>query len=98
MFKIVNVSDGSVIGNVEKPYFITVKESTGCFIPSDELNAQGIAFHSIPYNLHGRQGLGVPDSVYLIEFDAGVANDSISAAIAENSAAIDDIIISLLEG
>ena len=98
MYQIINVSDGSAVGNVEKPYYITLKESTGCFIPTDELHAQGISFLGSPYNLHGRKGIGVPDSVYLIEFDAGVANDSISAAIAENSAAIDDIIISLLEG
>ncbi|MBR1397722.1 MAG: hypothetical protein IJ563_09355 [Selenomonadaceae bacterium] len=97
MYRIINTKDGSVIGSTEAPRFIK-KKYTGCYIQSDEKNAQGVAYQGTPYNLHGRDGIGADDTVLLIEYDAGTEADRNAAAIAENSAAIDELVISMLEG
>ncbi len=98
MYKIVNVEDGSTVGSTEKPYFIKKKESTGCYIATDEKSAQGVAYQSTAYNIQGKDGVGAKETVILIEYDAGTESDKNSAAIAENSAAIDNLIIAMLEG
>ena len=96
MFKIIKLKDGSTVGSTEKPHFIK-KSSAGCFIRADEQNAQGIAYNNAAYNLQGRNGIGVEDTVFLVEYDAGTETDKNSVAIAENSAAIDNLVVSMLE-
>ncbi len=98
MYKIISTKDGSTVGSTEKLYFIKKKESTGCYIQTDEQNAQGVAYLGTAYNIQGRDGVGADDTVFLIEYDAGTEVDKNSAAIAENSAAIDNLIVSMLEG
>jgi len=90
MYKIVNVKDGAQIGVTEKPNFIR-KSSAGCFVKSTEKKAQGVSYKSKAYNLQGKTGLGADDTVILIEFDGG-------STVAENSAAIDNLIVAMLEG
>ena len=97
MFKIINTKDGTEIGSTETPRFIK-KKSTGCYIQTDKQNAQGVAYKGTAYNLQGRDGIGADDTVLLIEYDAGTEADRNAAAIAENSAAIDELVISMLEG
>lgn len=97
MFRIINTNGGTEIGSTENPRFIK-KSSAGCYIQTDEGNAQGVAYKGVAYNLHGRDGIGAEDTIMLIEFDAGSRADETAAAIAEHSSAIDDIIISILEG
>lgn len=81
MFRIINLNDGEVVGYSEKPYFIKKKTSTGCFIKASEEEAQGIAYKNKPYNLQGREGLGVDDTAVLIECDTAEGmNDEISAS------------------
>lgn len=98
MYKIINTKDGSTVGSTEKLYFIKKKPSTGCYIATDEKNAQGVAYKGTAYNIQGKDGVGADDTVILIEFDAGTITDENTAAIAENSAAIDEIIVAMLEG
>ena len=98
MFKIINTKDGSTIGSTEKLQFIKKKNSTGCYVQTDEENAQGVAYLGTAYNIQGKDGVGADDTVILIEYDAGTEADKNSAAIAENSAAIDSLVISMLEG
>ena len=98
MYKIINTKDGSVIGRTETPLFIKKKPSTGCYIQAKEDTAQGIAYLGTAYNLQGREPLGATDTVILVEFDAGTEADKTAATLAENSAAIDNIIICMLEG
>lgn len=98
MYKIINTKNGAVIGCTETPLFIRKKNSTGCFIPATKDMAQGVAYLSTPYNLQGREGVGADDTVILVEVDAGTEADKTAATVAENSAAIDNIIISMLEG
>ena len=97
MFKIINTKDGSTIGSTEKLQFIKKKNSTGCYVQTDEENAQGVAYLGTAYNIQGKDGVGADDTVILIEYDAGTEADKNSAAIAENSAAIDNLIVSMLE-
>ena len=97
MYKIINIKDGSTVGSTEKLYFIQKKESTGCYVQTDEQNAQGVAYLGTAYNIQGRNGVGADDTVILIEYDAGTESDKNSAAIAENSAAIDNLIVTMLE-
>lgn len=97
MYKLINTKDGSTVGSTEKPYFIRKKESTGCYIPADKESAQGVAYQSTAYNICGKDGVGATDTVILVEYDAGAETDKNSAAIAENSAAIDNLIIAMLE-
>lgn len=81
MYKIINLSDGENVGYVEHPYFIKKKASTGCFIRASEEEAQGIAHKNMPYNLQGREGLGVDKTVVLIECDTAEGmNDEIAAS------------------
>ena len=98
MFKIINTKDGSTIGSTEKLQFIKKKNSTGCYVQTDEENAQGVAYLGTAYNIQGKDGVGADDTVILIEYDAGTEADKNSAAIAENSAAIDNLIVTMLEG
>lgn len=60
-------------------------------------NAQFVAYLGTAYNIQGRDGVGADDTVFLIEYDAGTEADKNSAAIAENSAAIDNLIVTMLE-
>ena len=93
MYKIIDTKDGAVIGSAERLLFIRKKPSTGCYISTTAKDAQGIAFQGTPYNLQGRDGVGAEDTVILVEFDLGTIADKTD----ENSAAIDNIVISMLE-
>lgn len=97
MYKLISTKDGSTVGSTEKLFFIKKKESTGCYVQTDEKNAQGVAYLGTAYNIQGRDGVGADDTVILIEYDAGTEADKNSAAIAENSAAIDHLIVTMLE-
>ena len=70
MYKIISIADGREIGKAENPHFIR-KSSAGCYIQTDEENALGVSYRGTPYNLEGREGLDAPETVRLIECDAG---------------------------
>ncbi|MBR1647937.1 MAG: hypothetical protein IJ685_14435 [Selenomonadaceae bacterium] len=98
MYKIIDTKDGAVIGRTETPLFIRKKETSGCYVQTKAELAQGVAYLGTPYNLQGRDGVGAEDTVILVEVDAGTEADKTTAALAKNSAAIDSLIISMLEG
>ena len=95
MYKIINIKGGNEIGSTENPRYIK-KKDTGCYIQTDETNAQGIAYKGTAYNLQGRDGIDVVDTVFLLEVDGGIETDNNAAAIADCSAAIDDIVVAML--
>lgn len=97
MYKIIDTKDGAVIGRTETPLFIRKKETTGCYVQTKAESAQGVAYRGTAYNLQGKDGVGATDTVILVEVDAGTEVDETAAILAENSAAVDNIIISLLE-
>ena len=94
MYRVVKLNGGIEIGITEKPYYIKKKASSGAFIPTDKENAQGIAFKGEAYNLQGKDGIGVDDTVILVECDAG----DTATAVNELSDTVDNLIISILEG
>lgn len=70
MNQIINVSTGDTIGYAESVRYIK-RSSSGAFVQTDEEHAQGIAYMSKPYNLYGREGLGLEDTARLIPIDSG---------------------------
>ena len=93
MYKIIDTKDGAVIGRTDTPLFIRKKETTGCYVQTNAESAQGVAYMGTAYNLQGKDGVGATDTVILVEFDSGTIADKTD----ENSAAIDEILISMLE-
>ena len=93
MYKIIDTKDGAVIGRTDTPLFIRKKETTGCYVQTNAESAQGVAYMGTAYNLQGKAGVGATDTVILVEFDSGTIADKTD----ENSAAIDEILISMLE-
>lgn len=98
MYKIVNAADGELIGTTEQLFYIRKKESTDCFVPANPRTAQGISYLGTPYNLQGRGGVGADISVIAVQFDGGTFFDETRTALDQTNAAIDDIIVAMLEG
>ena len=69
MYKLINAETNEFIGAVQKPTFIRVKEESGAFVPANDVDAQGIAFKSKPYNLLGREGVGADETIALWDID-----------------------------
>lgn len=91
MYRIVKVGSGEFVGATEAPCYIRKKAGTGCYVPADADAAQGIVFDDNVYNLVGTRGIGAAETVMLGEYDNGAEIEAINAAI-------DDIIVSILEG
>lgn len=71
MFKIINSDTGEQLGIILLPTYIRKKAETGALITAKANNADGIAYHSTPYNLLGKVGVGAEETVVLEEFDEG---------------------------
>lgn len=84
MYKLINTNGGAVIGTTESPRFI-YKKSTGCFVETNEANAQGVAYKGAAYNLFGREGVGVDGTVMLVEYDAGETVDAATELTAQQA-------------
>lgn len=69
MYRIINTENHQLIGFIVEPHYIRIKPSTGAFVSTDSLHAQGIAYRSTPYNLMGKEGVGAQTTVLLEEFD-----------------------------
>lgn len=99
MYKIINTIDGSTIGRTETINWIKLKPSTGCYIKAkNKKEAQGIVFNSTAYNVFDIDEVISKDAitVKIIEVNAGNDIDSTETALAETNAALDNIIISML--
>jgi hypothetical protein len=76
---------------VEKPVFIRM-HSNGCFVQAERASAQGIAVNGTPYNLLGAAPLDeMFETAWAVEVNGG-------EFIQEHQAAIDDMILTILEG
>jgi hypothetical protein len=47
------ISEGQVIDTCEEPRYIKYKPASGCYVQTTADKAQGVAVHSLPYNLPG---------------------------------------------
>lgn len=97
MFKLINSETGVEVGNTERPRFIK-KSSAGCYIQATEEEAQGVALRGTPYNLAEREGVGAPETVYLMETDGGEDYDAQRNAMTDVNETLDDILVQMLEG
>lgn len=95
-------SDGKTVGICERPRFIKVKDSTGCFVESAEEEAQGVSANGTPYNLAGHDEIQIdgetaPEaeviSTELLDYVKGLEDDN--AALVEANAALEDTICEL---
>lgn len=90
MYRIIKVSDGTEIGVTDTVEFIRYGKS-GCFVPTDEGNAIGVAYNGIPYNLIGHDDIEDADTVVVSKFDGG-------GVVAEQQHLVDELILTVLEG
>lgn len=97
MYLLIRTADGVEIGAVERPQYIR-KSAEGAYIETNEKDARGVAYLGVAYNLWNREPIGADETVMLVERDAGQTMSDTQRAVAANSDAIDNIIISMLEG
>lgn len=70
MYKV--IKDGEQIALIEKPVYIKCL-GDGTFTPATEVDCQGIAVDSVPYNLFGCNSMDcVTETVMLCECDGGI--------------------------
>lgn len=83
--------DGAVMAYVEKPIFIRLHDN-GCYVPTTEQDAQGIAIQSTPYQMFGKEELpGAVGTVIVSEIDGGVV-------MVNQRDTINELIQTVLEG
>lgn len=70
MYEIITAA-GTSLGMCEKPLYIRLHAENECFVPCSEAEATGIAVGGKAYQLIGRAGMDVEDSVELREVNAG---------------------------
>lgn len=85
MYRIIR-DDGVELGITDSVLFITIADN-GCFVPTTEENAIGVAFKSVAYNLVGHTEISGAETVLVAHSDVG---DVIAemATYAEMAAAI----------
>lgn len=89
MFQIIR--DGHIVAITDSLYFVR-KHDNGCFIHTDEENAQGISLGGKVYHLLGREEIeGVENTVGYSAIDGG-------EYIAHQQNTIDELISQMLEG
>ena len=74
----------------EKPRFIK-RTSAGIYVETNAEAAEGVAYKGTAYNLQDRAGVGAPETVLLIEFDAGDIGVDAKKAATENAEAIAEL-------
>lgn len=80
---------GRILGLTDDPTFIRY-HAPGCYVVTDELNAQGVSYHGTAYNLAGRDGVGAEETVCypFRKVDAGdITSENIKAIAKQNERA-----------
>lgn len=89
MYRIIR-DDGMELGITDSILFIKIAEN-GCFVPSREEDAIGVAFRSVAYNLIGHNEIEGAETVVVSKIDGGDEMFTYQTAINE-------MIHALLEG
>ena len=71
MYRITNISTRTDLGAVDEVVYIEIS-SSGCFVPTTEDKAIGIALKGVPYNLIGQAEIEGADTVVVSKVDGGV--------------------------
>lgn len=90
MYRIIKVSDGTEIGVTDSVEYIRCGNS-GCFVPTDQDHAIGVAHNGVAYNLIGHNDIEDADTVVVSKFDGG-------NMVAEQQHLVDELILTVLEG
>lgn len=88
MYEILNALTGEQVGYTMKPYFIK-KNKNSIYVPTDEAEAEGIAYEGKVYNLYGKGNYEDLDTVSLLETDEGSLLNTIST-LKSTIAALED--------
>lgn len=70
MYRIIKISDGTEVGVTDSVVFIRYGNS-GCFVPTTQDEAIGVAYNGTPYNLVGFDEIEGADTVVVSKIDAG---------------------------
>lgn len=95
MVKFVN-ENGAVVGVCDAPVFIRLHEN-GCFVECEEAKADGVAVAGKAFALFGHVLPGC-EVVDMVPVDGGALLVDQQQAIDANSAAIDELVLAMLEG
>lgn len=80
--------DSIDLGITDSINYIRISED-GCFVPTDQEHAIGVAVDSVPYNLVGHDEIEGAETVVVSEIDGG-------AVLAKQGSLVDDLILSAL--
>lgn len=80
--------DSTDLGITDSINYIRISED-GCFVPTDQEHAIGVAVDSVPYNLVGHDEIEGAETVVVSEVDGG-------AVLAKQGSLVDDLILSAL--
>ena len=89
MYRIIT-TDGAELGITEAVNYIKI-HSNGCFVPTTQSEAIGVAFQNIPYNLLGHEEIVDAKTVVVSEVDGG-------SHILSHQSSIEGLLKSVLEG
>ena len=81
----------------ERPTYVKPLDNGSLGLCS-EADAHGIAYEGEVYHLNGKPAIENAETIVLAEVDAGKITSIDQAAIAANSTAIDNILVTMLEG
>lgn len=80
--------DSTDLGITDSINYIRISED-GCFVPTDQEHAIGVAVDSVPYNLVGHDEIEGAETIVVSEIDGG-------AVLAKQGSLVDDLILSAL--
>lgn len=103
MYKISLTGTGSLIGIAEKLTYVHFDAEHNVYVAArDAQSADGIAFGGKLYNINGVEKIQGAPFAQFVEVDTGefITDEfaQVNAELAETNAALDEIIITMLEG
>lgn len=79
MYRIIRI-DGTELGITDSVNYIRISDN-GCFTPTTQKEALGVAFNSVAYNLVGHEEIEGADTVVVASIDGGAEVGSLANTI-----------------
>lgn len=79
MYRIIKI-DGTELGITDSVNYIRISDN-GCFTPTTQKEALGVAFNSVAYNLVGHEEIEGADTVVVASIDGGAEVGSLANTI-----------------
>lgn len=97
MYKIIKRNPVELVGLCDEPRYVAFIDGT--YVRArDKSKADAVVFGGNLYNFGDTEKIAGAPFVYVIEIDGGEFVFDLQKSVAETNAAIDDIIITMLEG